>query len=40
MLAGMADADVVVMRLVNVVVVTGTDGMMSDNGMDGVGDVI
>lgn len=38
MLAGTEDADVVETRPVNVVVVMGTDGTVSVDGMDGVGD--
>lgn len=37
-LAGTEDADVVEMRPVNVVVVMGTDGTVSVDGMDDVGD--
>lgn len=37
-LAGVEDADVVEMRLGNTVVVMGTDGTVSADGMDGVGD--
>lgn len=37
-LAGVEDADVVEMRPGNTVVVMGTDGTVSADGMDGVGD--